>query len=495
MVDVIVSGFSRMWLVPNRAAPQNAPEYQGLWKAGAVTWQQGDVTTIRVPDPSRYDEFIRIGKILGNPGDPQLPVMARYTSDLSRLLQLAKRGCDHDLQIHFGKCRDPQNFNQGWDKIAVLEAAHITQYGTSELGALQPSERSMVDENVPFTGENYYEIGRINFAEQATTQITQEIVDVLIPDTITCGACGITSDGCQVVLLLTLRAGGSPGTGADVAYTKNAGSTWAYREITTLTGSNDPDAFAVVSGNVVVVSVETIGLHYASLADLLVGAETWTSVTTGFVASHGPKAIHTADPTHTWMVGNTGYIYFTADPTAGVSVQDAGVATIQNLLDIHGVDQLNLVAVGAGNAVVKTNNGGSTWTAITGPAVGVALNSVWMKSPTEWLVGTDGGKLYYTTDSGVTWTEVAFPGSGAGSVSDIVYATGSVGYMAHATATPRGRILRTVDGGHSWYVAPESGTAMAANDRVNALATCDPNVVWGGGLADNGTDGFAVKGA
>lgn len=495
MVDVVTSGFSRMWLLPNRAAPQNSPEYQGLWKAGAVSWQQGDFTTIRIPDPTRYDQFIRVGKLLGNPGDPQLPVMARFTTDLSRLLQLARRGCDHDLQIHIGKCVDPQNFNKGWEKVLVLEGAHITQYGTSEVGALQPSERSMVDENVPFTGIDYYEIGRINFAEQATTQITQEIVDVLVADSITCGECGITSDGCQVVLLLSLRAGASPGTGADIVYTKNAGGTWAYREITTLTASNDPDAMEVVSGNIVVVSVESDSLMYAPLADLLVAGEVWTNMATGFVVAKGPKAIYTADPTHTWLVGTGGYIYFTADPTSSVTPQDAGVATTQLLNDVHGVDQLHVVAVGASNAVVFTDNGGSTWTAVTGPAVGVALNAVWMESLTEWLVGTAGGKLYYTADKGVTWTEIAFPGSGAGAVQDIAFATPSVGYMSHTTAVPKGRILRTIDGGHSWYVAPESGAAMIGNDRINALDTCDPNVVWGGGLADNATDGFAVKGA
>jgi hypothetical protein len=231
------------------------------------------------------------------------------------------------LQIHIGKCVDPQNFNKGWEKVLVLEGAHITQYGTSEVGALQPSERSMVDENVPFTGIDYYEIGRINFAEQAPLYITQEIVDVLIPDSISCGECGITSDGCQVILLLSLRTGGSPGTGANVSYTKNAGGTWVNREITTLTGSNDPNALAVISGNVVVISEETTGLMYASLADLLVSGETWAAVTTGFVAAKGPRAIYTADPTHTWIVGTGGYIYFTADPTASVSVQDAGVAT------------------------------------------------------------------------------------------------------------------------------------------------------------------------
>ncbi|KKK92607.1 hypothetical protein LCGC14_2701210, partial [marine sediment metagenome] len=77
------------------------------------------------------------------------------------------------------------------------------------------------------------------------------------------------------------------------------------------------------------------------------------------------------------------------------------------------------------------------------------------------------------------------------------FATPSVGFMAHDTATPAGRILRTIDGGFSWYVVPEGNTSVPANDKFNMLAPCinDPNVMWGGGLADNGTDGMLVKGS
>ena len=151
--------------------------------------------------------------------------------------------------------------------------------------------------------------------------------------------------------------------------------------------------------------------------------------------------------------------------------------------------------VGVRNAVIYTTNGGESWASVTGPAPGVALNCVWMHSETEWFVGTAGGRLYYTRDSGTTWVEKTFSGSGAGQVRDIVFATPTVGYMAHDTATPAGRIFRSIDGGFSWYALPEGTGSIPANDHITSLAACsdNPNVLYGGGLGDNAVDGILVK--
>ena len=491
------SDYSRMWLIEGTAGPGNTPSYQSYWKAGAAQWPLGDVTNVYVPSPDEYGAFGIAGVIVGEPGNPTLPITAKFFADApSVILRLAQLGCDSDLQVHMGLCKDPRSFNKGWDKILVLEGARPTQWGTTELGALMPSERATVNEEVPFTGRRLYEIMPMAYQEQAAAQVVQEVIAIQVCDNVTCGICGIPSDGCQRVFALTLTAGGSPGLPAEVLYTEDGGQTWDDTNVSTLAANEDPNDLACVGENLVVVSEDSESLHYAPIVDILDGTETWTEVTTGFVATKGPLKIFSWDPQHTWIVGEGGYVYFTEDPTAGVEVQDAGVVTTQNLLDIHGIDSLHLVAVGASNAVIVTSNGGETWAAVTGPAVGVNLNAVWMRSETEWMVGSAGGRLYYTQDSGDTWTEKAFPGNGAGQVRDIQFSSWSVGYMAHDTATPAGRILRTLDGGFSWYVAPEGNLSMPTNDRINALAVCDNvNVVYGAGLAGNGTDGFIVKGA
>jgi hypothetical protein len=57
------------------------------------------------------------------------------------------------------------------------------------------------------------------------------------------------------------------------------------------------------------------------------------------------------------------------------------------------LDELNIVAVGNTNAVAYTQNGGSTWTSLTGPNVGVNLLTVSLRSQNEWWIGDAGGKL------------------------------------------------------------------------------------------------------
>lgn len=488
--------FSRVFAIPYTAGPAHAPDYEGLWKSGAAGWPQGDITRIKIPDDDRYGSFITVGKMKGEQGNPTLNIMARYTRELSDLLALVRKGCDTDIQVHMGLCQNPQDFNGGWDKILVLTNASPTNYSTDDLGALDDTERAVVNEEVPFSGEDMFEIIKLGLQEQAKSAVVQSVIDITICDTISCGLCGIPSDGCQRVFALTLTAGGSPGLSAEVVFTDDGGATWDDTNITTLAANEDPSAEACVGIYLVVVSNASTSLHYAEINDILNGTDVWTEVGTGFVVGGKPNDIFSAGPTQTWIVGDGGYIYYTEDPTAGVTVQTAGDATVQNLNAIHGYDSLNLVAVGAANAVVLTRNGGETWASITGPAVGVVLNTVFMKSEDTWFIGTAGGKLFYTEDGGTTWVEKTFSGSGAGQVRDIVFVNNTVGYMAHSTATPAGRVFRTIDGGFSWYMLPEGTGTIPANDFVAALAVCeDPNIFFGGGLADNATDGFIVKGA
>lgn len=490
------NAFSRVWFQPGGPGPSRDRQYHGNWKAGAVSWNHGDLTIIREPDPASYGRFIRVGRFRGEPKDPEVPIMARYDYQRSALMDASRGECEHALHIHMGQCENPQDFARGWEKILLLEGAAVTNYTTEALGALGPNENAVVNEDTVFVGTDLYEVNRLQVATITPAAVTREITAVSVCDNPQCGTCGISSDGCQTVYALEGAITASPGLVPRLYYSKDGGNTWAFSSITTLAANQQGSDVRCMGGVTVVISADDGAIHWCNTSDLLAGVASWTRVTTGFVTAHNPLAMWTLGATETWIVGRGGYIYFTDDPTQGVTVNNAGAATAQDLNDVHFSDSLHGLAVGANNAVVYTTNAGGSWSAPTGPNVAIVLNTCWIRNQNEWLAGDATGKLWYTIDGGNTWTQKHFAGDGVGQVRRVRFSTPSVGWMAHSTATPTGRLLRTLDGGFSWYVLPEGSGSIPANQYIKALGTCaDPNVLFGGGLASNAIGGIAVKAA
>lgn len=494
---VIRSDFTRLWLIENRAGPTASPQYVRAGKAGTLAWNQGTSTPVFEPSSSQPGQFDQISKQPGTPDAPQLPVTVREEVDsLNLLLRLVQTNCEHDYQVAIGVCKNPQDFNRSWSKKKVLEAATISNYGsTADLGALQPGDRNLTEETGTLNGTALYEVVQLTFSELLASVITRPLVDVVICDSASCGGdCGVASDGCQNVFFISSATAGSAGLLPVVVYSSDGGSTGATSSITTLAVGEDPDAAACVGDNLVVVSSDSESMHYAASADILNAVAAWTEVTAGFVATKGPTAIFSPSPNDVFIVGLGGYIYHTADPTSGVDVLSAGSVTVQDLSAIHGLDENHIVIGGASNTVIVTHDG-ATFSAKTGPNAGVAVNAVRMITKDIYWVGYADGTLYYTTNDGTSWHLKGFSGSGSGAVQAITFPTRTVGFMSHSTTAPRGRIFRTTDGGGTWYLLPEDTgkSAIPTNDHVYALASCNPNVVFGAGLADNASDGFAVK--
>lgn len=497
MSDYAKTGFSRVFLIDGGARPDHPPAYQSCMKAGGVSKGWGDLTDIECPSLVQYDQFAKVDEIKGAEERASMDLMGRYLADVaSELLRIGNQGCGADVQIHFGKCTDPTNFNT-FTKAIVLEGAYLSNWSTDELGAMSSDERNPVSETGSISAPDVYEILQLTLTEVASSVVTNEVVDVTLCDQIACGECEEDSTGCQRVYAVTKQAGGSPGTPPDIVHTID-GATWYADDIDSLGAAEDPSAVDCVGDYVVVVSNDSGSAHYAlkSEIDDVDYDETWTEIATGFVGA--PNDCHRATGgRYLYVCGDSGYVYRTDDITAGVTALDAGVATTENLNAIFAFSDDFVVAVGNNGAVVYTEDG-ITWAAAASAPVGAGtnLNCVAVQSDLVWMVGTSVGTLYYTVDKAANWTAKGFPGSGAGVVYAIAFANASVGYLAHATATPAGRILRTYDGGYSWSILPEGSGTIPANDRINALAACiyDENWVVGVGLADDASDGVIVKG-
>lgn len=497
-MNVVKRGQTRVWLIDGGASPTNTPVLLAWAAAGSPEKSFGDVTRIEVPSSVKRGAYDVADTFQSGEENATLGITLRETLEPSLMFKVANKKCVLDVQIHAGACTDPRDYNHGWEtgKIKVFEDARITTHSASDYGSLSSDDEGEVDEEVEISASQYYEIGPMTFGEKAASEVGQEIIKVVVCDTASCGDCEDPSDGCQRVFAISAPVGTSPGLLAEVLVSLDGLDT-IYQEspITSLSAAENPNDADCVGDYLVVVSEDSNSLHYASIDDLVTNAETWVEVATGFVALKGPLAIDSISPFDTWIVGEGGYIYFTTDPTGGVEVQSAGTVTTEDLNDIDAYSTEIAVAVGNNNAVVFTTNGAS-WSTVTGPAVGVNLISVSIRSEKEWWIGTDDGKKWYTRNQGTSWTEKTFPSSGTGIVKDLIWASKSVGFSLHNIAG-RGFILRTISGGNTWYRLPDGSSTMVDNDKLNSLAVCemDVNTLFAGGLHTNAADGILLKGS
>jgi hypothetical protein len=501
MTDPLRSSWTRVFLTQFRAGPSHVPEFL-TWAAPLSPEHNfGDVTPIFAPSSTSYGQFDEVGEVVGAAERPTITLRRIYSLDKSLLLQIAERGCPIDVQIHMGKCKDPRNHNQGWEKILAFENARISTWSADELGALTPDDNNPVNEEAQISASAMYEILPMVAAERAASTILQEIIKTLVCDDVSCGGdCGDASTGCSVVFSLSAPVGSSPGLKPAVIYTEDGYSTAGSTPITTLSVAENPSDGACIGDYLVVISQASISLHYALKSEILTGVPTWTEVSTGFVGA--PTAIDSVSPIDTIIVGLLGYVYKTLNPLEGVTVKDAGSAAGgDDLFAVDMFDAMTIVAGGENSTVIYSLDGGDTWATATKPdSIGLPqISVISLRTDKEWWAGTADGKLYYSTDTGVTWTEKTFPNSGAGEVDDLKWASQMVGFMVHnvTVPAPKGRALRTIDGGQSWYILPEGTATFPLADDLNSIALCpkEVNVAYFGGLADNAVDGVVIKAA
>lgn len=445
----------------------------------------GDQTRVECPDPNQYGQFLLLGTYGGEISQLTTAMTGRFSgTEISMLYALGKSGCAFDIQIFTGKCQRPTD-RADFDKVLVLEGVNITSWSTDPLIALQSGDRAVVNETVDLTVRDFFEIVNLVYSltgegetihlelEDPFDPIPDDVVSIEYADKANCGSCE-ASDGCQRVFAMTENGWG--------LFSTDGGATWTTSQLLDSLAASPAASIldAMVYGNIYMAIDDDDVFWFVNIEDWIADDTTpWTQVASGItdavaIKSYGAFGL---------LVTATGEVYqFVDQDTETVQVYDgAGIANV----DLFAVDTLGSnisVAVGD-NAIVYSNNG-LVWIALTSlPAIAGTSNfsAVLVRDEKSWLVGTDDGELWATDNAGATWVRVAYPGwlAPTNGINDIKASNGHVIWMAQ-----NDRLLRSIDGGHSWILEPNSRTNTFSVLSATSVAACsyNPNAVMIGGV-------------
>ncbi|MCC6549946.1 MAG: T9SS type A sorting domain-containing protein [Ignavibacteriaceae bacterium] len=156
-----------------------------------------------------------------------------------------------------------------------------------------------------------------------------------------------------------------------------------------------------------------------------------------------------AFPTETtgYVGGSNGVIYkTTTSGTIWTEVTDTNVY-MGGINDIHFFDEQNGLAAGSnskGYYMIRTTNGGQTWTGVTTPTTSTCYQ-FYFDTPQNGWVTTGSGRFMRTTDGGATWTLATVTGT-----TSTIYSIRKADASTYFMTGTAGQVYRSTDGGVSF---------------------------------------------
>ena len=207
--------------------------------------------------------------------------------------------------------------------------------------------------------------------------------------------------------------------------------------------------------------------------------------------SQSLNSLFFTDSLYGWIVGDSGTIIHTAD--GGITWVAQESPTDNDIINVFFLDRnrgwassTNFSTVPYGTVLLKTINGGADWTGSSYPVDDIFITCIlYLDSLNGWM----GGKphaLVKTTDGGITWTQAAIDTSVLAffPVLGIRFYDSNYGYACGGMFDIAGVIWRTSNGGDLWYAIDPS---EAPADEVHELYCFDSlHVIGAGGDPDFG---------
>jgi photosystem II stability/assembly factor-like uncharacterized protein len=281
----------------------------------------------------------------------------------------------------------------------------------------------------------------------------------------------------------------APGDNGSLAKTTDGGKTWSRGNVSTSEDVLDV-SFATPSDGY---ALDIAGGLFRSRD----GGSTWRALDTGTTAAG--QAVLAVDRNLALVVGPRG---LRRSVDAGESF--SAVSGAVNSSSLSGIDRAGSTLFAYGfRDVWRSTDKGRTWKAVRKPGKatrqrnGRLVNTKrvarvdFVSASTGWLLDSDGGRLYRTTDGGRRWT--LQDGVGTHSAYGMAMSTDKNGYLViprFGTGDVAGYLLRTTDGGITW--APEfvvssriASRGVAAGQGTDYLLGGDSSLLSSatGGLA------------
>ncbi len=300
------------------------------------------------------------------------------------------------------------------------------------------------------------------------------------------------------------------GTDNDVKYATNASGAWVTESVTD-DGLNDVDPRLRLdsNGHAHLAWAHWDGRDYeVCYATNRTGAWVIQQLTDNEVDDTRPSiamsespelfGIDAASDTVAWAVGAKGTVLKTTNGGATWTRQASGVDV--TLYAVAAADANTAWAVGEEGTVIHTTNGGTTWNPQNSGTANTLLGVTAADADTAWAVGFEGTVLH-TADGGANWTAQANPST---SVLFGVDCADTSNVWAVGIA---GTVINSTDGGTNWATqtsgttetlygisAVDASTAWAAGSTGTVIHTIDGGANWNAQDAATEDTLKAVKG-
>lgn len=414
-------------------------------------------------------------------GDPE-----RWTFDLTTRLQVAdflrqlkRERCEHNIRAryHCGVKTDTTNYN------AILSYYQTFGIGFSYTENIANGTTAASPDTMTTVNESASEEVRVRKVKH--DDITASVSDFAINDVISIGVeqctgiCGVENDGNQDFWAVTdvdttpgYQSIGAP----NFLYTTDGGTTWTAKAIDVALSANALRVYQF--GAFVFVTLGSSGVAYARFQDIKDGVSNPWALATG-LSGLTVNALASTTGNDVYAVSNGGNISKSTDGGFSFTTISAGTITTQNLNDIVFASPTVGWIVGNAGVVIKFNNGSFSLTTISGLSANINTVATPDNRTREMYLGTAGGQIYRTRDTGTTWANMAFPATGTGSVKKLAF-SGPGGYhlwiVQHNVAGSKSRILRDLSGGALGRDVENVGTFdTPANSIINSFAPSDAN--------------------